>query len=486
MSILNQEQLLLKARQQFGAIEQALVEHTQRQTRIDLFERSLFTQLLALGLTLLQAFVAAAGMGDEGECLSVGERTLRRSPEPHPRWYRSIFGKLSISRWVYSRGPKQKIEHAATDARLGLPRGEYSYVLEDWQQKLCVKETFAEGTEGLGAILGIQMSVQTAEEMNLRLAEQAEPFRLQQPAPASTAAATILVATSDGTSVPMHRADRTLQPSPKAGARQGSTRRAYIGAVYAIEPFVRRPQDILNELFREQAAVRRPRPQGKRLWSEMAASNDQSLTSGSQRVFVEMAIDVQTRDPQRQRTLVCLMDGERKLWDLQQEWLGRSVPILDFFHVLERVREVSKVIHADDPSRRQTWVGDQVNDLLTGKVDTVIRRWRRLSKAAEQADSWSAAGGATVTSAITYFSNNRQRMRYDEYLAQGYPIGSGIAEGACRNLVKDRLDGSGMHWRFPGADAMLKTRALYLNGEWNAFVEFRIQREQQTLYHTAA
>lgn len=486
MSILNQEELLLKAQRQFDSIKQSILDHSQRETRIDLVERPLFADLLALGLTLLKAFVAAAGMGDEGEQVSVGDRILGRSEKPRERWYRSVFGKLSIRRWVYTRGAKKKIEHAPTDARLGLPRGEYSYVMEDWLQRLCVKETFAEGIDGLAAILGVEPSLQTAEEMNLRMAEHAESFRIQQPAPAATAKETILVATADGTSVPMHRADRTSNPSSQAGSRQGSTRRAYVGAVYSIEPFVRQPQDVLDELFRDQAAERRPRPQGKRLWAEMAAATEGSLISGSEVVFVEMAIDVKQRDPDRLKTLVCLMDGERKLWDLQEEWLGRSVRILDFFHVLKRVREVSKVVHADDKSRRDVWVSDQVGDLLRGKVETVIRRWRRLARAAERAASWSKSSHETVTSAIEYFCNNRQRMQYHEYLSQGYPIGSGIAEGACRNLVKDRMDGTGMHWRFPGARAMLKTRALHLNGEWDDFVEYRIEREQESLYHTAA
>ena len=77
-------------------------------------------------------------------------------------------------------------------------------------------------------------------------------------------------------------------------------------------------------------------------------------------------------------------------------------------------------------------------------------------------------------------------MRYQEYLASGYPIGSGVAEGGCRNVVKDRLDRTGMHWRFPGAQAMLVTRVLHLNGEWSEFIEYRIQSEQQSLYGTAA
>ncbi len=486
MSILTQDQWLNKAQEQFEVLKRLILNHSEEQTRIDLVERSLFRELLKLGWLLLQALVASAGMGDEGEQVVHGERTLRRSDEPKERWYRSIFGKLSIRRWVYARGAKKKIEHVPTDKRLGLPRGEYSYVLEDWLGRLSVKEPFAEGVDGLAAILGVEPSVQTAEEMNLRMAEYAEPFRLQQPAPSVDESATLVVATADGTSVPMHRADRGEDPHPQADHRRGSTRRAYVGAVYSIEPFVREPQDVLNELLRKEASTRRPRPQGKRLWAEMAAANENSLSSGSERVFVEMAIDVQTRDPDRLQTLICLMDGERKLWDLQKEWLGRSVEILDLFHVLKRVRDVSKVVHPEDRSRRETWVNQQVTDLLTGKVETVIRRWRRLQRQAAGSKRWSASSKATVTSAIGYFCSNRHRMRYDEYLSKGYPIGSGMAEGACRNVVKDRMDCTGMHWRLVGARAMLKTRALYLNGEWDEFIEFRIQKEQEELYQTAA
>ncbi len=486
MSILTQEQLLLNAQKQFDALKQSILDYSNQEVRVDQVERGVFPQLLAMGLTLLQAFVAGAGTGDEGRQVVQDGRTLHRSEKMHQRLYRSIFGNLWIRRWVYAPGPKKKIAYAPTDARLGLPRGEYSYVMEDWTGRFCVKETFAEGVDGLAAILGFAPSVQTAEEMNSRMAEHAESFRIEQPAPPISTEEAILVATADGTSVPMHRADRTSEPAPQAESRKGSTRRAYVGGVYSIDPFVRDPLDVLDELLRDQAAARRPRPEGKRLWAEMAAALEGSLCSGSTKVFIEMAIDISTRDPDRQRTLVCLMDGEQKLWDLQKKWLGRSVQILDFFHVMKRVREVSKVVCPKDLSDRNKWVGVQMSDLLTGKLETVIRRWRRLLRTAEQGKQWSTDERKTVSSAIGYFCNNRHRMCYDEYLSKGYPIGSGIAEGACRNLVKDRMDCTGMHWRLAGASAMLKTRSLYLNGEWDDFVEYRIQREQEELYHTAA
>ena len=87
-----------------------------------------------------------------------------------------------------------------------------------------------------------------------------------------------------------------------------------------------------------------------------------------------------------------------------------------------------------------------------------------------------------VESAIEYLENNREHMKYDEYLAAGYPIGSGVAEGACRHLVKDRMEQTGMRWTVDGAQAMLHVRSLYLNDQWDEFVSYRIEAEQDRLY----
>lgn len=83
---------------------------------------------------------------------------------------------------------------------------------------------------------------------------------------------------------------------------------------------------------------------------------------------------------------------------------------------------------------------------------------------------------------IGYYQNNREHMHYDHYLAAGYPIGSGVAEGACRHLVKDRLEQTGMRWSREGAQSMLYLRATYLNGDWESFLKYRIDTEQKRLY----
>jgi hypothetical protein len=77
-------------------------------------------------------------------------------------------------------------------------------------------------------------------------------------------------------------------------------------------------------------------------------------------------------------------------------------------------------------------------------------------------------------------------MKYDEFLTKGYPIGSGPIEGACRHLVNDRMERTGMRWHIDGAKAMLNTRSAYINDEWDTILEQRIQREQERLYGQAA
>lgn len=184
----------------------------------------------------------------------------------------------------------------------------------------------------------------------------------------------------------------------------------------------------------------------------------------------------------RDKPLVCLVDGERQLWDLQGEWLPRAVGILDIFHVSERLWTAAHCFHPERSAEANRFVERYLRLLLAGQVETVIRSFRQLLGTRRL----KGEKRKRLLATITYYHNNQQHMHYAEYLSAGYPIGSGVAEGACRHLVKDRLEGTGMRWSLAGAQAMLRIRALYLNGDWDAFVEHRIEQEQMTLYGQAA
>ena len=175
--IMTQERSFLKALSQLQALCRLVEQRAGEQVRVDEMERELFASLLAIGRTLLEAFVVAQGDGDAGEEVERDGRRLRRSDEPHARRYLSIFGELRISRFVYAIRAGQKVEHAPLDVQLGLPEGEFSYVLEDWLQRLCVQQSFGEALASLHAWLGVTPSERAAEEMNRRVAADAEPGR---------------------------------------------------------------------------------------------------------------------------------------------------------------------------------------------------------------------------------------------------------------------------------------------------------------------
>jgi len=115
--------------------------------------------------------------------------------------------------------------------------------------------------------------------------------------------------------------------------------------------------------------------------------------------------------------------------------------------------------------------------LLEGKVGYVLRNFRQLIPR----NKLKGSKKKTVESAITYYENNREHMRYDEYLSAGYPIASGVIEGTCHHFVKDRMEGAGMRWELEAAQSMPSLRAIYLNDPWDEFITCRIAREQASL-----
>lgn len=484
MMIMAQEKRLIKAREEFDALCSWIGEADGEGLRIDQVERGLFARLLAIGFILLEAFVAKFGHGDAGKTVEREGRTLRRSDTPHRRRYLSIFGELMIERFVYAIRPKQKIEYVPVDGQLGLPVGESSYVLEDWLQKLCVKDSFDEGVQTLHDWLGVKLNVRSAESINRRMAEHAESYRQSQPHPPSDEEGEIVVVAGDGKGVPMRRPLEERMGRSKRlgkGEKKNKKQMAYVGAVYTIDRFCRTPDDVIDEVDRQECAKDRPKPRHKRVWVEMTRQCEDAPANGKTRLFAQLGVEVESRDADRDKPIVCLMDGERALWEAMRQWLPeQTVGILDLYHVMEYLWKAAHCFHAEKSDEAEGFVTARLRMLLEGKVGYLIGGLRR------KVASLRGAKRKRLLTVIGYLENNRRHMRYDEYLAVGYPIGSGVIEGACRHVVKDRMELSGMRWTVDGAQAMLHLRSIYLNGDWKEFDEHRIQTEQNTLYRKAA
>ena len=478
--IMAKEQALLKAREQFSQLEQFIDESVDEGRRVDEVERGLFAGLLQVGRELLAAFVRSHGNGDEGQTIQHDEAALQRLQRDDRR-YVSIFGELEIERFVYAQRQGQK-QFAPLDARLGLPAGEFSYVLEDWLQRFCVREAFAESCSSLADLLGVKVSVRAAEHMNGQLADHVEKFQAQQPPTPADEEGEILVATFDGKGVPMRR---PLEERIRSGARRkkgekaNKKQMACVVGVYSIDRFRRTADDVLDEVRRRARRADRPEPCHKRIWAEMTHVHEGETYNGRSLAFVGGAIELMRRDSHDNKPIVCVTDGERALIDDIQQWLPqRTIHILDIMHVLERLWQAAYCFHAEGSREAESFVDHRLRMLLEGKVGQVIGGLRRMLTV----HGLKGQKRRIIQDVVRYYANHRHSMRYDAYLAAGYPIGSGVVEGACRHLVKDRMERTGMRWKVPGARAMLQLRAVYLNDNWDDLVKYRIDTEQSTLY----
>jgi hypothetical protein len=484
--IISPEQAVLKAQQQFDALRDFVDQAARDGQRIDTVERELFRQLLGLGHTLLSAFVTRQGDGDVGPQAETAEGQIaRRLPERHDRRYVSIFGELTITRAVYGSREGQKIERVPLDERLGLPEGEFSSVLEDWGQRLCLKESFAEAGQSLEMLLGLRLGTRVLERINRAVAANAPAFQVSWEVPPPDEEGPLLVVTADGKGVPMRRPPED-GPKPHhrrtKGEKANKKQMACVGAVYSIEPFVRKAEDIIDEVLRDQKAEQRPRPQHKHVWAEMTRQIDGIEVTAKESLFCQLYTELMLRNLGQDRPVICLLDGERALWEAQKVYFPEAVGILDVFHVLERLWAVAHCFHKEGSDGAKQFVEHRLRDLLQGRVSYVVSGLKHRLRT----EKLSGPRRQVVRSAVEYLENNRDHLRYDEYLAAGYPIGSGVAEGACRHLVKDRMEQTGMRWTVEGAQAMLHVRALYLNGQWEEFLEYRIEQEQTRLYGSLA
>jgi len=414
-------------------------------------------------------------------------KQLHRLPERRVRPYVSAFGPTPFARDVYAARETQRQEVVPLDAKLGMPESDTSYLLQKWSGSQFVKESYSESRGTLQSILGFAPSVNCLEDMAARASAHAEVyFDHQAPVDLATEAE-ILVATSDCKGVPMRKVDapRTKRGDDapprnwlKKGEKNGQKRMACVGGVYSAAPFRRTVEDVVNEVLRKEKQQQRPEPQNKRLRAVLTREVDGAEVNAKDVIFDWLAKEVRQRDPHEQRTVVAVMDGETKLRDLQELKIGRAIGILDIWHVTEYLWKLAYCFYCDGSDEAEAFVGTYLRKLLEGKVHRVIGGIRQMATKRELRQSkWEK-----VEDCLTYFAARADYMKYDEYLSAGYPIGSGVVEGACRHLVKDRLEQTGMRWRIAGAQAILSLRAIYVNDDWEVFHADRIRAEQRKLY----
>jgi hypothetical protein len=480
--ILTKELAFLKAKEEFQNMIEFAKQAANNGILIHEVETDLWAGLLKMGRHMLQGYVDSQGTGDLGQTLEHEGQTLTRLDGLFDRRYVSIFGELQIPRTVYGTRLTQKFEMIPLDGRLGLPESDFSYVLQGWDQSFCVHNSFDTSRCNIQRILGLGQTIGSLEQMNRSMADDVEAFHAAQPVPPPEQEASILVLTADGKGVPMRRDPKQDAPAPcgrlKKGQKTGKKREACVGGVYTVEPFVRTAEDVVDEVLREKSKEKRPVPKNKQLRASLTQEIDGQEVKGKEQIFSWFAEQVQTRNKDGTKPIVCVMDGARSLWTMLARYVVGVICILDIYHALEYLWSAAYCFFPEGSDEAKTFVTERLERILEGKVGYVIGGLKQMDTKGDLSKS----KRAQLSKVIAYLENNRHFMKYDEYLSKGYPIGSGVVEGACRHLVKDRMEGTGMRWRVGGAQAMLNLRAVFLNDDWDCFQQYRIELNCQKLY----
>ena len=471
---------------------QQFVEQAAREgTAAHEVEGGLFRRLMSLGHRLFAQFFALQGSGDVGPQFTLPDgRVVERFPDTHPRDYTNIFGEFVLKRTVYGTRVGQKIEAVPLDARLQLPDSKFSHLLQSWTQLVATEQPYGQVSRVFETIFRLEQHVDSLERTSRRLSPDAEEFCWSRPVPPAAEEGELLVESADGKGVPIrHAADappiqnHQHRPGPKPDRKRMAT----VGAVYSVDRFVRTPEEVLEALFHDPtepgSSPKRPRPQHKWTYARLNDDPDQpEAVNGLAATFGWLDTQLRARLARRRKPVevICLMDGQESLWTMktcQQEEL-KTVDVLDLLHVTPRLWTAAKLFHPREQGLAESFVREQTGRVLRGQVKTVIHSLR--ARATRR--GLSAKKKLKLEEICRYFEKHQERMRYDEYLRRGYPIASGVIEGACRHVVKDRLERTGMSWTRPGAQAMLNLRAIWTCDQWDEFDKYRIERETARLY----
>lgn len=471
---------LARAQQAFAALEEWLLSRETRQLSLHQVEQEQERRGREIQRLLLEAHIAYRGIGEVGPAIavrSVGREegpvcySQRRLDVRHPQ---TIFGPITVNRLGY--GHEGEASMHPLDEQVQLPDRSFSYELQRRVIKAAVQGPFDEAIGRVEESTGVRIPKRSAEEMVQEAACDFEEFYQQRIPPSEAQTGPILVGSVDCKGIPMKKLEPARQVVRRGkGQKAAKKKMGVVAVVYTQLPRVRTPEDVLEGLFeptaRSSASDRPPRrPEYKRVWA--------SLSKGKGGLIDEMVQEMERRDPTQHKQWVTLTDGERALQKAVQTRLEACPLVLDFQHVLEKLWQAAYAFHEEGNPQAKEWVKGRALRILHGQVSQVIKGMRQ--SATKQ--HLSAAKRKPVETAAAYFYRNRAHMRYGEYLQKGWPIATGVVEGACKNLVKDRMERSGMRWTPTMAEAMLKLRATYLSGDFEEYWRFHLQYEQQRLY----
>jgi hypothetical protein len=393
----------------------------------------------------------------------------------------SIFGDVEVKRLGYTKYGGQKL--FPLDASLNLSTDKYSYGLRERMVEEIAEGSFDHGVEMVSKTTGGKVPKRQALELAIKSAQDFAAFyedgRSDQPEQTEDP----LIISLDGKGIVMREealkeetrkaAEKERQKKTKAriasGEKSNRKRMATVATVYDVERHMRSAESIIGlEKPTEEKKV--PKGRNKRVWASIA----QDSSDVTEDVFQEAL----HRDPENKRSWVVVIDGgPQQLRNIQaciKKYDVKATLVLDFIHVTEYLWEAARGFGFKEGTA-EAWVCERELKILHGKASDVAAGMRRSATLRRL----SAKAREAIDCCANYLLKYAHMMKYDEYLKEGFPIASGAIEGACRYLIKDRMDITGARWGLQGAEAVLKLRSLKKSGDLDAYWGFHKAQELQ-------
>jgi hypothetical protein len=387
----------------------------------------------------------------------------------------TLFGSVIINRpYFYATGSGG---YFPLDTAINMPTHCYSDAVQEIFSELAVEQDYRSGSQFLTRWFNLSLSSRPIQEFIITNADDAAPFYEQLPPPPSEQEANILVAQADGKGVPLIlTTDAAQAVRPKRGQARSRKKEAIVTALYTQSPRPRTVDEVTNSLFKHAASS--PKPSQKKAVPRYKIV--QASLDGKEAAMQRLQKAVAQRNHPHITHRIALCDGAPALQKQFLDKLPTFTLVLDFIHAYEYLWKAANILYDETDPLRIEWVETQTKTMLTGATSQIVAHLRSLAL------DVSTTHQAKLVGIANYFERNLPYMNYDVCLRQGLPIASGVIEGACRHIVKDRMELSGMRWSQHGAEQLLKLRCVHQNGHWDTFWEYHraLRRRITSATHT--
>jgi hypothetical protein len=422
--------------------------------------------------------------------------TRARAERGHTRQVVTRLGGVSVRRIGYRAGVNGVPSLFPRYAVLNLPAAGYSWQLQHLAEMFSRSGSYQQAQEFVLAATGVSIGKRQLEQITARAAADAEQFCQDRPRDQEQLAGTAkaagslppLAISADGKGVAM-RPEARRRPGAKAPGKRtrnfehrrgtgekGHKRMAETGCVFDVavpDGPARTPEQVMHPDLDPRA--RPPAPHAVNRWYTT------DITAGRDVTIAKIFDEADRRDPRHRRTWIALADGDiYQIGLIQDQAAARGITVtilVDLIHVLEYLWKAAWCFHEPRDPAMEDWVIAQALDILHGRVPDVITRIRAL--AADHPPRPGSEHAKIIRKTLHYLDAKQPYLDYPRALANGWPIATGVIEGACRHLVQDRMGITGARWSLSGAQAMLWMRAIHASGDLDAYWDYHITHEHQ-------